>query len=135
MKYVLISCLFLTIGLISCDKTEDPTTFRGEVVFPEDYALEEDDVVSVAIAGFKSRGIGTPSDGVATDGMDLDSENRFEITFPSLEVDDFALGINIIDSDSTLKASLRGSDLDCSPYDCSDFQPGETYNLTVRVVE
>ena len=135
MKKAIVIYLFVVGGLVSCDgEDKGPTTFRGEVIFPEGDKRESQ--VRVLIGGYKSRGIGTADDDVVSANLGLDGDNRFDTIFSAMEVDEYIIGIDVLSADGNIiEESLRVGDLDCSPYNCDHLEPGQNYDLTVRVLE
>ena len=123
--------LLLSAVLMSCDgEDKGPTTFKGEVIFPEDYERVAD--TKVSIFGEKSEGAVGRGDIVVDTIVALDQDRRFGVTFPAVDVTYYSLQMHILNSEGFPIESLN---TDCSPYDCSDLKPGERYDLTIEVLE
>ena len=132
-KARIIVYLLILGGLTSCDgEDKGPTTFQGEVVFPEGY--EQISNAKVYVSGTKSRGTGTPSDNIIDTLVNLDENYRFQVTLPAIDVQYYTAGIGILNTSGVLEELLLDGDgMDCAG--CNKLQPGETYNLTIEVLE
>ena len=135
MKKALI--IIALLSSISCSDHEDPTTIRGEVIFPTGF--EKASLAKVVIVETISGRIGEDSSQSAVVAvLKLDSNNRFDTTLFSSDVTYYFLGVDIMSADGSgavEKVLTVGNGMDCVSQECNNLKPGKSYDLTVRVLE
>ena len=139
MKPILLVSI-LVLSFTSCkDKSQDPTIFEGKVVYEDDGSPFVDGEVSFAGMWYYVYA----RTYVFKDSL-LNNTGSFKIEFEyEEEIDYFDLHIKLFKDtvinnvemkvgNGIISTNIGG--LNCSPYDCDDFEPGKTYSdLVIKV--
>jgi hypothetical protein len=129
----LLIVLTFCFVLSGCKKEVEPTSFEGKVVYSDDSTPITDGFIKIAgVENVLRPGFCCI---VESSETQLSASGNFNITFDASENIDyfrFAFGVYKDSGVVDLFSSLDG--LDCSPYDCDDFESGKNYkNLVIKV--
>ena len=133
MKQILILLLLVGVTFACKKKTdENPTVFEGKVIYNDDDNPAAGANLTIASESKSPPLTGSnPGDSKVTT---LGEDGSFRIEFPyneSLSFFGFFVSFN---NQQGTKIFNKGNGLDCSPYDCEDFKPHQTYsNLVIKV--
>jgi len=130
MKPIIIVSI-LVLSITSCkDKTQGPTIFEGKVVYEDDGSPFVDGTVFI-VPYISSLTPGCCSKG--GQGIIINDSGFFDIVFDYDEEIDY-FNLRIKPNDGGVISTIVGG-LNCSPYDCDDFEPGKAYNdLVIKVL-
>jgi len=109
-------------------KDDDPTIFEGKVVYADGEAPYSEGKVHIALYGHWPL-----ADVLKRKDIELDDTGKFSAQLEHNDDGRYCI-IGITPNDRVVNPYTEATGLDCSPFNCDEFEPGKSYkNLVLKV--